>query len=240
MTYDNIRRAVFLDRPNRFIANIEIDGKREVCHVKNTGRCRELLIPGTTTFVQDMGRGFSDAPNSRKTRYDLISVRKGQRLVNIDSSAPNKVFAEWVRAGGLFREVTLIRPEYRFGTSRFDFCIEADGRRCLIEVKGVTLEEEGISRFPDAPTERGLKHLRELISAVEAGYDAYAVFVVQMKGVRYLEPNWGTHPAFGEALEDARQAGVNVMAIDCIVTEKSITAADFVEVRTGSHRRERS
>jgi sugar fermentation stimulation protein A len=158
-------------------------------------------------------------------------VRKGERLINIDSSAPNKVFAEWVRAGGLFRDVTLIRPEYRFGNSRFDFYIETAGRRVLVEVKGVTLEDDGIARFPDAPTERGVKHLRELISAVKEGYDAYAVFVVQMKGVRRLEPNWGTHAAFGDAMRDAMRAGVNILAVDCHVTEDSITAAEHIEVQ---------
>jgi sugar fermentation stimulation protein A len=231
MTYENIRRAVFIDRPNRFIANIEIDGRREVCHVKNTGRCRELLLPGAKIFVQDVGRGFPDAPTSRKTKYDLISVQKGNRLINIDSAAPNKVFAEWVRSGGLFRNIELIRPEYSFGSSRFDFYIEAEGRRAIVEVKGATLKEDGVARFPDAPTERGVKHLRELISSVEAGYAAYAVFVVQMKGVRYLEPNWGTHAEFGRAMQDAKRAGVHILAVDCLVTENSITAADFVEVR---------
>ncbi len=232
MTYENIHRAVFIDRPNRFIANIEIDGRIEVCHVKNTGRCRELLIPGAEILVQDAGRGYPELPLSRRTRFDLISVRKGQRIVNIDSAAPNKAFAEWVRDSGLFRDITLIRPEYRFGGSRFDFYIEVDGRRALVEVKGVTLEEDGVARFPDAPTVRGVKHLRELITAVEAGYDAHAVFIIQMKGVSWLEPNWGTHAAFGEALRDAKQAGVNILAVDCVVTEDSMTAADLVEVRT--------
>jgi sugar fermentation stimulation protein A len=227
MTYENIRRAVFLDRPNRFIAHIELDGRREVCHVKNTGRCRELLLPGGEIYVQDAGPGYSD---TRKTRYDLISVRKGDRLINIDSAAPNKVFAEWVRAGSLFTDLTLVKPEFRYGTSRFDFYLEAAGRRAMAEVKGVTLEEDGVARFPDAPTERGVKHLRELISAVEAGYDAYAVFIVQMKGVRHLEPNWSTHAAFDEALSNARKAGVRIVAVDCHVTENSITTADFVEV----------
>jgi sugar fermentation stimulation protein A len=174
MTYENIYRAVFVDRPNRFIANIEIDGRIEICHVKNTGRCRELLIPGAEIFTQDVGRGLPDAALSRRTRFDLISVRKGQRLVNIDSAAPNKVFAEWVRDGGLFRDITLVRPEYRFGGSRFDFYLEADGRRCLVEVKGATLEEDGVARFPDAPTERGVRHLRELITLFRRGIDASA------------------------------------------------------------------
>jgi sugar fermentation stimulation protein len=230
MIYERIRPAVFIDRPNRFIANIEINGRRAVCHVKNTGRCRELLVPGATIYVQDF-RGDSPAISlSRKTRYDLISVQKGNRLVNIDSAAPNKVFAEWVRSGGLFQHIELIRPEYRYGSSRFDFYVEADGRRSFVEIKGATLEEDGVARFPDAPTERGVKHLRELVSCTEAGYAAYAVFIVQMKGVRYLEPNWGTHPAFGKALQDAKLGGVNVLAVDCHVTENSISAADFVEV----------
>jgi sugar fermentation stimulation protein A len=228
MTYENIRRAVFISRPNRFIAHIELDGKQEVCHVKNTGRCRELLIPGAVVLVQDAG---VNGGSSRKTRYDLVAVWKGNRLVNIDSSAPNKVFAEWVRGGGLFRDIGRIQPEYRYGGSRFDFYIEASGRRVLVEVKGVTLEEDGVARFPDAPTERGVRHLLELKSAAAAGYDAYAVFIIQMKGVRSMEPNWATHPAFGEALRDAAAAGVNILALDCTVTENSITAADPVEVR---------
>jgi sugar fermentation stimulation protein A len=230
MTYENIRRAVFIDRPNRFIANIELEGRREVCHVKNTGRCKELLIPGVIVYVQDKGHGNPDKP-TRKTQYDLIAVQKGERLINIDSMAPNKALAEWVRTSGLFRQVTRLQPEYRYGSSRFDFYIEADGRRILVEVKGVTLEEDGIVRFPDAPTERGVRHLRELAAAAAAGYDTYAVFIIQMKGVRWLEPNWGTHEAFGKAMQDAERAGVHILAVDCEVTEDSITAADFVEVR---------
>lgn len=232
MTYENIHRAVFLDRPNRFIANIEINGRHAVCHVKNTGRCRELLVPGAQIMVQDAWGSEASSKPARKTRYDLISVWKGDRLINMDSAAPNKVFAEWVRAGGLFQNVTLIRPECRFGSSRFDFYIETDDRRVFVEVKGVTLEEDGVARFPDAPTDRGVKHLRELISCHAAGYDAYAVFIIQMKGVRYMEPNWATHEAFGAAMQAAQRAGVNIIAVDCHVTEDSITAAEFVEVRT--------
>ncbi len=225
MIYENIKPAVFLDRPNRFIANIEIKGRQEVCHVKNTGRCRELLTPRADIFVQECGS------DRRKTKYDLISVRKGERLVNIDSSAPNKVFAEWVNGGGLFEKVDLLKPEHRFGGSRFDFYIEADGRRAFLEVKGVTLEEDGIARFPDAPTERGVRHLNELAACVEAGYDAYMVFVVQMKGIRHVEPNRATHPAFAEALKSAWQAGVHILALDCDVTEDSIFASERVDVR---------
>lgn len=232
MTYENIRQAVFLDRPNRFISHIEIDGRQEVCHVKNTGRCRELLIPGATVFVQDFGGRDANPSLTRKTRYGLISVQKGERLVNIDASAPNKVFGEWVHTGGLFRDISRIRPEYRFGNSRFDFYIESEARRALVEVKGATLEEGGVARFPDAPTERGVKHLRELVSAVEAGYDAYVVFVIQMKGVHLFEPNWATHEAFGIALQEAARVGVNVLAVDCDVTENSMVAANLVQVRT--------
>lgn len=233
MIYENIRQAVFIDRPNRFIANIEIDGRREVCHVKNTGRCRELLLPGTKVLVQDTGLGYPESKlPTRKTRYDLISVWKGERLINMDSAAPNKVFAEWVRSGGLMQKVTFMKPEYRFGNSRFDFYLEAEGKRILVEVKGVTLEDHGVVRFPDAPTERGVKHLRELISCLEAGYEAYIVFIIQMKGVHYFEPNGETHPEFAEALRDARRAGVHVLAVDCCVTENSISAADLVEVLT--------
>jgi len=226
MIYENIEPAVFIDRPNRFIANIEIGGRPEICHVKNTGRCRELLLPGAKVLVQK-----NESP-SRKTGYDLISVWKGARLVNIDSAAPNKVFAEWVRAGRLFGDLTQLRPEARFGNSRLDFYVEANGRRAFAEVKGVTLEEAGVVRFPDAPTARGVKHLRELVSCVEAGFDAWAIFIVQMKGVSYFEPNWETHPAFGEVLRAAERAGVNLLALDCHVTETGITAADPVPIVT--------
>lgn len=225
MVYQNMKRAVFVDRPNRFIANIELDGRREVCHVKNTGRCRELLMPDTEIFVQELS-----APG-RRTGCDLISVWKGDRLINMDSAAPNKVFAEWVAKGCLFQNIKLLKPEQCFGGSRFDFYIEADGRRAFAEVNGVTLEEGGAVRFPDAPTERGVKHLHELINCLAAGFDAYLIFIVQMKGVKYMEPNWATHPAFGEALREAKQAGVRILALDCRVTEDSIAAEDYVEVR---------
>lgn len=225
MTYQDVYLAVFIDRPNRFIANIEIDGRREVCHVKNTGRCRELLIPGVQVAVQ------AQSTLKRKTAFDLIAVYKGNRLINIDSQVTNPVFAEWVRGGGLFQNIQLLRPESRFGSSRFDFYVEADGRKAFVEVKGATLEEDGVVRFPDAPTLRGVRHVQELKDCVKAGYDAYFVFIVQMKDVRYLEPNWDTHPAFGEALKKAQDAGVKVLALDCIVTESSINASDYVEVR---------
>ena len=224
MKYENIRQGVFVDRPNRFIANIEVEGEIQVCHVKNTGRCRELLTPGARVLVQDC------ASPTRKTRWDLISVWKGERLINMDAAAPNRVFGEWLAQGGLVPAPDLIRPESRFGASRLDFYVEAGERRAFVEVKGVTLEEDGVVRFPDAPTQRGVKHLRELMACVEAGYEAYAAFVIQMKGVERFEPNWKTHPEFGEALRAAAQAGVAILAMDCFVTEDSIAAGEMVRV----------
>ena len=211
MVYQNIKPAVFLRRPNRFIAEVELEGKPAVCHVKNTGRCRELLVPGARVYVQDC-----PSP-ARKTRYDLIAVAKGDRLVNIDSQAPNKAVGEWLAAGGLFQAPALIKPEYRFQSSRLDFYVEAAGRRCLLEVKGVTLEEQGAALFPDAPTERGVKHLRELCGCLAKGFEAYVVFVIQMKGVRCFAPNDRTHKAFGDALRLAAESGVRVLALDCVV-----------------------
>ncbi len=225
MIYENIRRGIFLDRPNRFIAHVEIDSRMEICHVKNTGRCRELLTHRAPVLVKE-----TDSP-ARKTKYDLIAVYKGQRLVNMDSSAPNKVFAEWLQKGGLFQNITLLKPEQHFGGSRFDFYVEGDNRKAFVEVKGVTLEDNGVVRFPDAPTERGVKHLKELAACAKAGFEAYVVFIVQMKDVLYFEPNWTTHRAFGEALREAAGQGVRVLALDCRVTENSITAGDPVEVR---------
>lgn len=225
MIYDNIKSGKFLSRPNRFIAHVEIDGKVEICHVKNTGRCRELLVPGAAVFVQE----FDSA--KRTTKYDLISVRKGGRLINMDSQAPNKVFREWLQNTDMFGNITLIRPEYSYRSSRFDFYIEADGKKILAEVKGVTLEESGIVMFPDAPTERGLKHLTELCESIEDGYSACMAFIIQMDNVLYFTPNNETHKAFGETLKRARALGVRIMAIDCHVTDNSITAKNFVDVR---------
>jgi len=224
MKYERIKKAKFIARPNRFIAIVELDGQETVCHVKNTGRCRELLVPGATVFVQEA------ANPSRKTKYDLIAVYKGDRLVNMDSQVPNKVFYEWVQAGGLFQNVTYIKPETTYKNSRFDFYIEAGGKKIFVEVKGVTLEKDGAVYFPDAPTERGVKHLFELIECKKEGFEAYVVFVVQMKGVTRFSPHDETHKAFGDALRAAAKAGVNILAVDCEVTENSITAADFVKV----------
>ena len=224
MTYDNIHEAVFLDRPNRFIAHILLNGQKQVCHVKNTGRCKELLLSGAEIFVQH------SANPARKTAYDLIAVRKGERLINMDAVAPNKVFGEWLSAGGPGYVPELIRPECVHGDSRFDFYFEHGGRKAFAEVKGVTLEENGVVRFPDAPTERGVKHLHGLIRCVQEGFEAYAVFIIQMKGVKYFEPNRATHPEFAEALIQAAQAGVKLIALDCDVEKDSLRAGDQVEI----------
>ena len=224
MRYENIRPAIFLNRPNRFIANIRLDGNAVACHVKNTGRCRELLLPGARVLVQMSGAA------GRKTSCDLIAVWKGSRLFNMDAQAPNRVFGEWLSGGGLGVTPGLIRPECTHGDSRFDFYFEANGRRAFAEIKGVTLEEEGVARFPDAPTERGVKHLHGLIRAVSEGYDAYAVFIIQMRGVTRFEPNWAVHPAFGHALQKAQAAGVRVLALDCDVTENSLAIHAPVQV----------
>lgn len=225
MKYEEIREARFLRRPNRFIADVELDGAETVCHVKNTGRCRELLVPDARVYIQR-------ARNPRRaTDWDLIAVQKGRRLINMDAAAPNAVFGEWLRAGGDGFFPENLRPECVHGDSRFDFTFEKDGRRVFAEVKGVTLEEGGVVRFPDAPTARGAKHLRGLRRCVEEGYEAWAVFVIQMRGVRVFEPNRETDPAFAEALSAAAAAGVRILALDCFVTPDSLSIADPVPVR---------
>lgn len=225
MIYTNIRQARFIDRPNRFIANIEIEGRKEICHVKNTGRCRELLIPGETIFVQEYDN------IKRKTRYDLIGVVKGDRFVNIDSQVPNKVFGEWISKGNLFKDITLLKPEAKFKTSRFDFYVETIKEKIFIEIKGVTLEENNVVLFPDAPTERGVKHIQELMECVREGYKAYIIFVIQLKDVDYFTPNAVTHKEFAVAIKTAGQRGVNVLAYDCNVGKDFIEIAESVEVR---------
>lgn len=224
MIYNNIKKAKFIDRPNRFIANIELDGKNEICHVKNTGRCKELLIGNATVFVQEFDS------SKRKTKYDLISVYKGERLINMDSQVPNKVFHEWVKNASLFENITTIRPESKYGNSRFDFYIETIDKKIFVEVKGVTLEENGVAMFPDAPTLRGLKHVNELINSIDDGFEAYIVFIIQMKDIEYFTPNIKTHKEFGEALILAQKKGVKILALDCEITENSIEARSFVEV----------
>ena len=216
MRYQNIQKGTFLSRPNRFIANVSVEGEERVCHVKNTGRCRELLLPGATVYLE-----HSDNP-ARKTAYDLVAVEKGPLLVNMDAQAPNRVFGEWVAAGGFLPGVQSIRPEVTYGASRFDFRLETESGVHFVEVKGVTLEEDGFARFPDAPTERGVKHIRELQKAAAEGYGAALVFVVQMAGMRCVAPNDLTHPAFGQALREAAAHGVRVVAYGCRVTPDTL------------------
>ena len=224
MRYENMVPGVFLARPNRFIAHIEIDGQMEICHVKNTGRCRELLPTGAQVWCHK-----SDNPN-RKTKFDLITVRKGARLINMDSQAPNAAAKEWLLAGGL-GAIENLKPETFHGESRFDFSFTIDGTPCLLEVKGVTLENDGICAFPDAPTERGARHLKELAQAAKDGFKTYVLFVIQMADVQYLHPNDATDPAFGAALREAAAAGVTVLAMDCQVTEDTMAIRQPVEVR---------
>ena len=226
MQYAYVRPAVFQARPNRFVARVLLDGKEETVHVKNTGRCRELLVPGARVYLAE-----GDNP-ARKTRYDLVAVEKGELLVNLDSQAPNKVFAQWAQAGGFRPGLTLLRPETTWGNSRFDFYWEdAAGQRGFVEVKGVTLEEEGHVRFPDAPTLRGVKHLEELVRARAEGYETAVCFVVQMEGMVDFAPNDATHPAFGAALRRAAAAGVTVLAMECAVTPESLAIRRSIPVR---------
>ena len=226
MEYGKMVKGSFLARPNRFIAHVDIGGREEVCHVKNTGRCRELLPVGAEVWCQE----FDDP--KRKTKYDLITVRKGERLINMDSQAPNKAAGEWLQAGGL-GEISDLRAETTHGDSRFDFSFEKDGKICFLEVKGVTLENDGVCAFPDAPTVRGVKHLQGLTKAAGEGYGAYVLFVIQMENVKYLHPNDTTDPAFGDALREAANAGVTVLAMDCTVTENAMALRSPVEVRLG-------
>lgn len=224
MIYENMQPGIFRDRPNRFIAHVELDGKLETVHVKNTGRCRELLVPGAKVWCQ---RSKNPA---RKTKFDLICVEKGPYLINMDSQAPNKAVQEWLLGGGL-GEIQDLRPETVHGDSRFDFAFRKGDKQCYLEVKGVTLEDGGICAFPDAPTERGAKHLRGLQRAVTEGCVCYALFVIQMRPVLYLHPNDATDPAFGKALREAAAGGVHVLAVDCQVTPNSMTVGQTVEVR---------
>lgn len=225
MKYENMTIGKFISRPNRFIANVEVDGKIEVCHVKNTGRCKELLIPNATVYIQR-----NDNPN-RKTKFSLIGVLKGNKKINIDSQVTNKVVNEWISEGMLFKDVTLVKPECKYKNSRFDFYVETKSKKIFIEVKGATLEENGIVRFPDAPTERGVKHIHELVECINEGYEAYIIFVIQMKEVLYFTPNDLTHKAFGDALREAERKGVHILAIDSEVTEDSIELREYVEVK---------
>ena len=224
MRYANMVPGFFRNRPNRFIAHVEIDGKEQVVHVKNTGRCRELLVPGATVWCQR-----SDNP-ARKTQYDLITVRKGQRLINMDSQAPNAAAREWLERSGLGK-IENLRQETVHGDSRFDFSFTREGKTCFLEVKGVTLEDNGVCAFPDAPTQRGAKHLRGLAEAARQGYGAYVLFVIQMADVKYIHPNDRTDPDFGAALREAAAQGVKVLAVRCQVSEDEMTISGSVPVR---------
>ena len=232
MRYEQVQKGRFIDRPNRFIAHVErTDGEVETVHVKNTGRCRELLVPGAVVYLSE------SANLTRKTRFDLIAVEKktetGSRLINMDAQAPNRLFAEWAQAGRFREGLTSLRPETAYGNSRFDFYWERSPERGFVVDKWVTLEEDGLALFPDAPTERGVKHLRELIACREAGYQAAVCFVLQMAGMRRFAPNDRTHPAFGAALREAARAGVEILALECAVTpeEVHITGAVPVDLR---------
>lgn len=221
--YDHVIEGVFLRRPNRFIAYVETERGEEICHVKNTGRCKEILVPGAAVYLS-----VSDNPN-RKTRCDVIAVKKGNRLINMDSQSPNRAAAEAIPM--LFPGAKLIRPECTFGNSRLDFYVETDERKIFMEVKGVTLEENGIVSFPDAPTERGIRHLKELEKCVAAGFEAAVLFVIQMENVSHFIPNRRTHPAFADALKEAKASGVQILCFDCIVTPDSMMLNRPVKIR---------
>ncbi len=225
MNYGNIRKGRFLSRPNRFIAYVNIDGKDEKVHVKNTGRCAELLVEGAEVYLNKSGNP------DRSTAYDLVAVKKGERIINMDSQAPNKAVEEWLGRGGLFRDTIHIKPETKYHNSRFDFYVETPENKVFIEVKGVTLEQEDIVLFPDAPSERAVKHVRELMEAVGEGYEAYIILVIQMEKVKYFTPNRRTQPEFADVLLEARQAGVRILAYDCMVTPDSMEINSPVPVK---------
>lgn len=256
MRYQNIVEGIFIERQNRFVAKVLVDGKKETVHVKNTGRCRELLIPGCKVYLN------APTGSNRKTKYDLVAVKKLREgseplLINMDSSAPNEQAAEWLPKSGLFAPDAVIRREVTFGNSRFDFavfepitapdsCISDDNvitgpntqiteekyyRTSYLEVKGVTLENDGVAMFPDAPTERGLKHVRELTELAKKGIGAYILFVIQMKGIRTFSPNYETHKAFGDALKQAEKAGVKILAYDSIVAENATDIDSLIEIK---------
>lgn len=225
MKYNKIKKAKFITRPNRFVAYVDIDGTETACHVKNTGRCRELLVKGAEVYLEESDN------RERKYKYSLVTVKKGDRLVNMDSQAPNKVVGEWLTKGGLFDDITYLKPECTYKKSRFDFYCEHADKKAFIEVKGVTLEKENVVSFPDAPTERGTKHINELIECMNEGYEAYVIFVVQMNDVLYLEPNDEHDPAFSAALRFAAEKGVNIIALTCDVTENEVHINGITEVK---------
>lgn len=229
MKYQNVIKAKFIARPNRFIAFCELDGKKETVHVKNTGRCRELLVPDATVYL-----AVSDNPE-RKTKYDLVAVEKetarGNIMINMDSQAPNAAAYEWISSGGYFGNGATVRREVTYGKSRFDLYVEQGERRAFVEVKGVTLEHDGVASFPDAPTERGIKHVNELVAAMKDGYEAYVLFVIQMKGIHTFKPNDETHKAFGDALRYAAESGVKILAYDCVITHDEMVVDAPVKVK---------
>ena len=227
MKYENIKKGIFLERPNRFIAHGLVDGHKEVIHVKNTGRCKELLVPGATIYVEEF-----DNPH-RKTKWDLIAVKKGDLFINMDSGAPNKVVGEWLLKSqhSDFQGMTLMKSEVKYRSSRLDFYVETKEKKIYIEAKGVTLEVDRVAKFPDAPSERAVKHVLELIQAKEEGYDAYVFFVIKMKGIRYFTPNEDTHPQFKEVLIKAKEKGVKLLAYDCIVKPDELVIDAPVEIR---------
>ena len=225
MKYERMTEGRFIRRCNRFVVEVMIEGTAEAVHVRNTGRLKELLVPDARVLLE-----LSLNPE-RKTRYSLVCVQKNGQWVNVDSTAPNQIVEEMVRAGRLFSDITYVKREKTFGNSRFDLYVEHDGQKHYIEVKGVTLEVDGIARFPDAPTERGIKHIHELMKARSQGYLASIIFVIQMKGVYVFEPNRITHPEFAEALLMAVRAGVEILAFDCIVTENSLEGDSSIPVR---------
>ena len=225
ITYHNMVPGTFRTRPNRFIAHVEIAGKEEICHVKNTGRCRELLIPGVTVWCQ-----HHDDPK-RKTEFSLIAVQKGEWLVNMDSQVPNKLAYDYVNQGGLGFVPELVKAEQTFGSSRFDLYYEVGARKGFVEVKGVTLEQDGVVSFPDAPTQRGTKHLRELQKAVRQGYEAWVLFVVQMSDVLYFTPNIAHDPDFARTLQEAENSGVHIKAVECAVTPETIAITKEIPIK---------
>ncbi len=224
MHYENIVKGEFISRPNRFIANVLIDGEIHKCHVKNTGRCRELLVPGCEVWLEH------SKSEKRKTEYSLITVNKSGKLINMDSQAPNKAVEEWLQSGGLLSDIKLLKREQKWGDSRFDFYFETENEKAYAEVKGVTLEENGVVMFPDAPTERGVKHVKELYKLKEKGFSAYLIFVIQMKDVKYFTPNIKTHKEFAEALIEAEKAGVKIVAADCFVSPDTMEIRDRVRI----------
>ncbi len=230
MKYKNIVKGIFISRPNRFIAYVKIDDNVEMCHVKNTGRCKEMLIPNeTVVYLEDYG-----TTTNRKTRYSVVTVEKNSRLINMDSQAPNALVEEWIKAGNLYENITYMKREVTYGNSRFDMYIEYEDdeeiKKTFIEVKGVTLEKDNVVYFPDAPTERGIKHINELVKAHKEGYNSIIFFVIQMEGVISFSPNDETHKAFGDALREAYENGVEVMAYDCIVSVNNVLINNKVSV----------